>query len=205
MPEAIRMTSTLLGLYAGILGAVHGYFEWMQGAAAPSEVTIYAMGDPCVAGTVWHDCLPAITLLPAFRAAGIATLIFSTAIILWALFGLHRQRSGWIMILLAVAMFVSGGGFVALFVGIVAGFSATRLHNPLRLPRIFAAFWPAILVIYIIWIPAQWLLGYFYNETLLQFTGMAFMFDIALLLLTAISAVAHDFQRKTDAQPAISG
>lgn len=205
MPNAIRLTSILLGLYAGILGAAHGYFELMQGAVSPSEIAIHAMGEPCVAGTVWHDCLPAITLLPTFNAAGITTMIFSAAIILWALFGLHRKRGGWLMMLLAVAMFVSGGGFVALFVGIVAGLSATRLHHPLRLLRLFAALWPAALVVYFIWIPAQWLMGYFFNEMLLQFAGMAFMFDIALLLLTAISAIAHGFQHKTDAQPAISG
>jgi len=204
MRSAIRLTAVLLGVYVAVLGVTHGYFELQQGDVRTEQIAIHAIGSPCEPGTVWHDCLPAMTLLPSFTWAGISSMIVSAALLLWAGFFYSIQRSGWIMLILAIVLLLVGGGFVAMFVGVVAGFVATRLHNPNHLPRFLAFLWPGTLLLYILWIITQWTVGTFFNEWLLSLAGIAFFLDIGLLLLTGLSAIALDFWQQTGAEATVS-
>lgn len=124
-----RVAASTVGIYAGLLGAVHGYFEILQGNVAPDSFVINAIGTPCQADAVWHACLPAITMLPNFLIAGVLTLIISLIILTWAVAFIQRKRGGWILILLAVALLLAGGGFFPPFYGIVAGVIATQVKQ----------------------------------------------------------------------------
>jgi hypothetical protein len=43
MKSATRIAASTLGVYAGLLGMEHGYFETLQGSVAPSGITINAI------------------------------------------------------------------------------------------------------------------------------------------------------------------
>ncbi len=204
MRSAIRITATLLGMYTAILAAGHGLFELRQGNVRIEQIAIHAIGAPCEPGTVWHDCLPALSILPTFTITGTATLLISAAVLAWAGFFSWQQRGGWILLALALALLLVGGGFVAMFVGVVASLLAIQIHQPLPLPRVLAALWPGTLIAYIVWIIAQWTFGTLVNDLLLQFAGAAFLLDLMLLVLTGLSAVAHDFRQKRGAEVAVS-
>jgi hypothetical protein len=45
--NATRITATILGIYAGLLGIAHGYFEVRQGSIPAEGVMIQAIGAPC--------------------------------------------------------------------------------------------------------------------------------------------------------------
>jgi|SRR5450756_107566 len=135
MKSATRVAISTIGVYAGLLGAVHGYFETLQGNVAPSGIAIKAIGPPCQADKVWHACLPAITLVPNFLVAGILAIIISLTIVVWAAAFIQRKNGGLILILLSILMFLVGGGFIPFFTGIIAGVAGTRIKAPMAFSR----------------------------------------------------------------------
>lgn len=42
-----RVAASMVGVYAGLLGAIHGYSEILQGNVAPDSLMINAIGSPC--------------------------------------------------------------------------------------------------------------------------------------------------------------
>ena len=73
--SATRIVATTIGVVAGLLGLEHGYFETLQGNAAPSAALISAIGPPCQPETAWHACEPAFTLVPSFFVTGFLAMI----------------------------------------------------------------------------------------------------------------------------------
>ena len=49
MRSATRIVASFIGIYAGLLGLEHGYFETLQGNVKPSSIVIGAIGSPCQA------------------------------------------------------------------------------------------------------------------------------------------------------------
>jgi len=87
MKKARKIAAAGLGVYAGLVALEHGIFEYVQGRAATPGVVIQAIGPPCEPGAVWHACFPALTLLPTFQVAGMATVLLSAALVLISVFG----------------------------------------------------------------------------------------------------------------------
>src|SRR5258708_16376491 len=117
---ATRVVTSTLGILAGLLGLVHGYLETLQGNVAPSGVFILAMGPPCQANMVWHDCYPPMTILPNFFVTGGLTIIVSLFVILWAAVFVQRQNGGRVLILLSLVQLLVGCGFLFPVVRIMA-------------------------------------------------------------------------------------
>ena len=145
--NAIRITSTGLGIYAGLLGVEHGIFELMQGSIPTNGLLIQAMGPVCQADTAWHACFPAFTILPNFAASGVLATLFGLSVAAWAATCIQLRRGGLVLLLLSVGMFLTGGGFVPLLTGILA--AAAGEHLPLLTqalarpaPRGCRAAWP---------------------------------------------------------------
>ncbi len=67
-----RILATAFGIGAGLLGLEHGFFETQQGSAKPGGLVIHAIGPPCQPHAAWHGCEPALSVIPSFRATGIA-------------------------------------------------------------------------------------------------------------------------------------
>lgn len=192
---AAWVTAAALGVYAGLLGMIHGVCELLQGAGEPEGLVFYAVGPPCEPEAVWHGCLPAMTVLPGLLWAGIATVLASLALILWAVWGKKRHGAG--LIVLSVLLMLAGGGFVAPFAGIMAGIAGMRSgksKSPVGAVRCFLAkMWPWPLCIVLVWLPAGWVFGYFFNEAMLAVSTLLFvLFDILMPVLALWSGLARD-------------
>jgi hypothetical protein len=121
----------------------------------------------------------------------------------WAAVFAGRRRGGRILGALSLLVLLVGGGFVPVFIGLVAAATASRLNTPFGPGgagwRIFSGLWPWPLALMAIWLPGSWLLGYFFGEAMLAAGGLLLLcFDIALPLLAAISAFAQDKHKKED-------
>jgi hypothetical protein len=211
MKRATRTAASTLGVYAGLLGVEHGIFETLQGSTTPDGLMINALGAPCEAETVWHACYPALTVVPNFLISGILAILAGLTVLIWAIAFVQRPRGGLILILLSLVMLPVGGGFVPVFVGVVAGVAGTqigasftrwRAHFPGRFSRFLARLWPWPLAVLVAWVPGSWLLGSLFNQAMLNLSGLLFLlFDLGLPVLTVLSAFARDIQQ-AEIQPA---
>jgi hypothetical protein len=64
--RATKIVASTFGVFAGLLGLDHGYFEALQGNVPPGSIMIHAIGPPCQAARTQNGCEPAITLIPNF-------------------------------------------------------------------------------------------------------------------------------------------
>ena len=107
--NAIRLTTSVLGVYAGLLGIEHGFFELLQGNTVPTSLLIRAMGPPCQPETVWHACFPAMTLIPHMAATGLVAMFVGLSLVGWSLVFIQRKHGGLILIGLSVSLLFVGG------------------------------------------------------------------------------------------------
>ena len=198
--SAIHITSIVVGVYAGLLGILHGIFELVQGSVQVDAVLIQAIGWPCQPETVWHACLPAMTIFPNLRVSGILAVIAGLFTVIWAIAFLQRKRGGLGLLALSVVMLLTGGGFVPVFSGGIAaaaaGSFAVRLdwfNKWSKQLRFLAAFWPGPLVIMALWFPGSWLLGHFFPQAMLAVSGFSFLIlDLGLPVFLVFSSFAYD-------------
>jgi hypothetical protein len=204
MKRATRTTAVLVGVYAGLLGMLHGYLAVNQGHVSTGGILINAIGSPCQPETVYHACFPALTLAPTFLLTGVLALLFGLVMIIWTAGFLQRQGGGVVLMLLSALLLLVGGGFIPFFTGLIAGFAGTRIngnfprrrrHLPEPILDLLSRLWPWSLVAFFFWLLLQILLGAFANAFLLAFGGAALLIELALLLLAVFSAFAADGQR----------
>jgi hypothetical protein len=192
MKNPLRLTTTFLGIYAGLIAIQHGIFEILQGNTALDGLMFNAIGPPCQPEMVWHACFPAMTLIPNLFVTGVAAIVMATTLLLWALFFVQHRYGGWILGILSISLLLVGGGFVPVFIGMVTAVTAGKLDSPVRSGgagwKFFSMLWPWMLVLMALWLPGSWLLGHFFSTAMLSSSGLLFfVFDIGLPVLVAIS------------------
>jgi len=192
--RAAQVTALGMGVYAGLLGIIHGICEMMQGFAAPEGLVFYAIGPPCQPDAVWHGCLPAMTVLPCLFCTGLVTVLIGALMAVWSVFGVRRRGGGIGLLLLSALMLLSGGGFVAPFTGALAGAGALRRGKGQPVEKAYPAkLWPWPLVVLMLWLPAGWILGYFFGQAMLAAGPVLFvLFDILLPVLVVWTGLARD-------------
>jgi hypothetical protein len=199
MKNPLFITTTFLGIYAGLIAIQHGIFEILQGSRAPDDLMFNAIGLPCQPETIWHACFPAMTLIPSLLITGIAAVLVGMGMVIWsALFAGHKQ-GGLTLGLLSLLALLVGGGFVPVFIGMVAAIASRGLSRPLGPSRLvfLSAVWPLPLVLMALWLPGSWLLGHFFSAAMLSAGGVLFfIFDLCLPVLAAILSQAHTEQKK---------
>ena len=201
MRKAGRITASVLGLFAGGASIEHGIYEILRGNLRPEGLMINSMGPPCQPEAVWHRCEPAMTILPSFLITGILAVAIGAFFVLWSLAFVQRKGGGLVLIISSIPMLLFGGGIFPPLIGIVAGAVGTRVgrrsaSNSTRrlgaLVRIASRLWPWTLVVLAGWLLGQWLVGLFFND-LLMGSGFAVpIFIIGLLVLSPLTAMAHD-------------
>jgi hypothetical protein len=198
MRKATKSVATWFGIAAGIAGLEHGYFEIQQGSTRPDGVMIVSMGPPCTAEEVWNACEPAMTIIPNFLVTGVLAVIIGLLILVWSWAFIQRKHGGLVLILLSIALLLFGGGLFPPLIGIVGGMAGTKINKPLtenkqnRVLQFAARLWPWPLVLFIVWVFGQNLVGYFFNEFLLQNMVYGVMLILVLLPLSVYSAYGHD-------------
>jgi hypothetical protein len=196
------VTASLVGAYAGLLGMVHGYFELLQGSIRPDGLIFNAIGEPCRPETVYHACLPAMTIIPNLHLSGILALVVGLVMVIWSTMFVEQRHGGLVLMLISLLLLLVGGGFIPAFTGLIAGAAATRIHSNFRwwerlpggLSHFLAGFWPWLLLAYFLWLATQWLLGIFANEFVLGLGGWPLLVELGLLLTAVISSFAFDIQ-----------
>lgn len=202
MTKALRFTTAFLGLYAGLIAIQHGIFESLQGSRTPGGLIFNAIGPPCQADAVWHACFPAMTLMPNLFVSGIAAILVGLGMAVWGAFWVERKRGGLVLGALSILALLVGGGFVPVFIGLVAATASILGRAPTRPTRLpfLAMLWPWLLALMALWLPGSWLLGYFFGPAMLSVGELLFLvFDIGLPVLAVVSsATLFEQSRKQD-------
>jgi len=112
-----------VGVFAGLLGIVHGFYETQQGSVAPSGVIITAIGNGCQG---FNNCLPAMTVVPNFLYSGILTIILALIVLGWSAVRMQKHRGPLGLVLLSIVLLLVGGGFLPPILGLVAAGVGSR-------------------------------------------------------------------------------
>jgi len=197
MRKATRVVAALFGVFAGFGGPEHGYFEILQGNVRPASLMFPAMGPPCDPAKVWNACEPAVTVVPSLLVTGILATIVGLITMIWAAGFVHKKNGGIVLILLCIALLLVGGGVVPPVIGLIAGMVATRIHAPMNVrpggvSRILAGLWPWPLVAFFVWALGEFVVGYYFNEFLLQNGFLILLLIVGLLVLSIVSGTARD-------------
>jgi hypothetical protein len=208
--DALRVTAAAFGVYAGLLGIEHGFFETLKGNVGTKSTRIMAAGFelPFPFG---HE--PALTLIPNYLATGIAAMIVGLAIIVWSAGYVHRKHGAWVLLLLSVTLLLVGGGFGPISLLIVACFTASGIGGPLNfwrrylpgpLMRWLAALWPWSITAALLWVPGEYAAGQILglkNDHRQILTNLNLMLSypmLALFVLTLFAGFAREAWRRRE-------
>lgn len=138
MRKATRILAAALGVFAGIGGPEHGYFEIKQGNVRPEGLMIASMGPPCDPETIWNACEPAMTVIPSFLVTGIVAALLGILTMIWSANfvtkkrgAIHKGYGSLGLIALSIALLLTGGGIFPPVIGLVGGIVAARINKPI--------------------------------------------------------------------------
>jgi hypothetical protein len=210
MKSATRALVSTLGILMGIAGIEHGIGEILQGNIAPTGIMFPSWPDSAFFRIVGGE--PAMTIVPNLLVTGVLAILFSVTFLVWATLFVHRQNGGLVLILLAIAMLVAGGGIFPPILGIIIGALGTRITAPLnwwrshlsaRLRHFLGTAWSwsfvACLMAWLFLFPGINLLGYFFGVNNPNLTVILILFALGSLLLTTLTGFAYDSQRRAGA------
>lgn len=136
---ASGVTATVFGVLAGIGGMTHGVGEVLQGDTAVEGLALDSWTTGPIARNMGGE--PGITVLPTAFWAGVATLVFATAVIGWSITRVRERGGGVALIILSTGMLLSGGGVGPPLIGILAGVvgrSSSDRPRPKMIDRVSA-------------------------------------------------------------------
>lgn len=193
---AIRLLATVLGVYGGLLGALHGYYEIVQGNQRPTGLVFNALGD-CEPETVAHACYPALTVIPNLALTGGVTLAVGLFSAGFAAVGIGRRHSPQVLFGLAMLLMLVGGGFFPPTYLVLGGALSAYLLRPNKPPmpawsHPLAHLWPAIFIVFWSWIAVRIIFSAALNDTLLAIGPLLVPLEFLSVAAMALSAAAHD-------------
>lgn len=205
MRKATRIIAASFGVFAGFGGLEHGYFEVLQGNVRPESIMIASMGAPCVPEEIWNACEPAMTIIPSFLVTGILAIVLGLMTMVWATAFVQRQQGGTILALLSFGLLLFGGGIFPPVIGIIGGAVGTSINTPLKKQpgpawRILAKVWPWAIVVFFVWLFAQFVIGYFFNEFLMENAVLIPILILGLLVISILAGYGHDIQKHGSAK-----
>ncbi len=207
--SALGWTAGVYGIYAGVLGGEHGFFEALQGNTATAHLRVFAVAWelPFPFG---HE--PAMTLIPNFLATGIAAMLCSLVMIAWSARFIRGKHGGVVLALLSVVLLLVGGGFGPISLLIVSCIAASCIGMPLKtwlsptpsgLIHALARAWPWILLASLLWVPLEFAFGQFFhlqNDHRQSFSNLNLLLSypmLCLFVLTLVSSIAQETERQS--------
>ncbi len=207
--NATRVIVTAIGVFFGIGGMDHGFFEILQGNTPTTGLVINAIGE---AQRFWVEGTePAFTLIPNFLITGILSMMVGLAIIIWSLFFVQTKHGRTVFTGLFILLFLVGGGMGQAFFFIPACAFATRMNKPLTwwkkvLPR---SSWPFLSNLWVVTLTLVILIMSFVLEIAIfgiipgvtdpaqiQDTSMVLFFSAIILnIVTFIAGFGHELLR----------
>ena len=125
MGRTAMVTAKVVGILAGLIGVVHGFYETQQGSVAPGGIIITAIGNGCQG---FNNCLPAMTVVPNYLYSGILTIIVALLVIVWSAVRMRTRRGALGLALLSIVLLLVGGGLLPPLLGLVAAGIGTRMR-----------------------------------------------------------------------------
>jgi hypothetical protein len=149
--SATRVVASALGVFAGISGLDHGYFELLQGDKTTEGLIVQAIGPD---HRFWvHGTEEALTIVPNFLASGILAMATGAALIVLALLFIDRPFGSRAFGLLGALLFLAGGGVAQALLVVMGwvlslriGRQSSRLGH-WHLSRALARHWPVLLAV----------------------------------------------------------
>ena len=197
--NAVRLTASIFGAYAGLLGVEHGFLEMLHGNVAPNSLRI--MASPFeLPFPFGHE--PAMTLIPSFLVTGIAAIVAGLAIVVWSTAFVQRKHGAVVLFWLSIALLLVGGGFGPVSLLIVACVAASRIGEPLTwwrrcLPEVLrgllAKLWPWALGGALLWVPGEFAMGqilHLKNDQRQILSNLNLMLSYPMLVLFALTLIA---------------
>jgi hypothetical protein len=204
MKNATRVFASTFGAIMALAGIEHGIGEVLQGSLAPGGFMFPSWPDSAFFHSLGGE--PAITILPNLLITGALAILFSLALLMWAILFIQRKNGGLVMILLSIAMLLAGGGIFPPVFGVLIGAVATRIHAPVSskvhqldgFRRFLAKLWPwsytACIIAWLSMFPGLALLGYFFGVNNPIVFLVVLFFALGTFLLTVFSGFAYDVQ-----------
>jgi hypothetical protein len=127
MNRATRIVVAVMGAWMGFAGLEHGIGEVLQGGKAPEGIMIRSWPDAPFFRSLNGE--PALTLLPNLLFTGLVAVLISLLFIGWSLFYAHQKNGGKGMMVLAIPMFIFGGGIFPPILGFMIGLAAHLAHR----------------------------------------------------------------------------
>ena len=211
--SATRVVASTIGVFSGLAGIVHGFFEMLQGNVTPSSIVINAIAP---AQRLWPEAtLHAFTIVPNFLVTGILAMIVGLFIVIWAGAFIDKKNGTRVLLLLSIILLLTGGGFGPAFMAIIAALVATQINKPLswwrthlpnNLRNFLVKLWPWALIAYLLFfassvgiaifgIPLVWFFSADITYSILLNLGP--ISDV-LLMGAILTAFAYDIQKQTD-------
>lgn len=218
--QATRIIVSVVGIWCGISGLEHGFFETLQGSAAPDGLLISAIGP---AQRFWPGGTEtAFTVIPNFLITGILAMLASLAVIVWSGWFITRKHGAIVFLLLSTLQFLVGGGFAQIFLVLLVAAAATQIHArlvwfrtlfPGRIRRCLGALWLWLLLFLVLSLFGAMIIaifGYFPllsnlfdlgSDTLHGFLITLGYTMLGLLPLTILAGLASDAERQVFYHP----
>jgi len=203
--SAARIMASTFGFLSGLGGITHGIGEILQGNVTPSGIVIYSWTQGPIATNMGGE--PTMTIVPNVLVAGLFTIIFSLATIVWSVVFVQRKHGGLALILLSIAMLLVGGGFAPPILGILAGVAGLGINAhtwwgtrlPINIQHFLAKSWPWVygicLINGIFLVVGSIILVYFFELNNPNLFVNSFLFTIVSVLLSIFSGAAYDIQK----------
>ena len=124
----VRLVVASFAILCGVTGVMAGCFEISQGNKETDGFVITTIEpDHALAGELTYF---AVTVIPNLMLTGIAAIIVSTIVVVWAVFFVEKSHGPLILLGLFVAQTLVGGGWV-LDMAIITVVLAARIGKPL--------------------------------------------------------------------------
>jgi hypothetical protein len=203
MRNATRITVSTFGVLMGLAGLEHGIGEILQGNTAPSGIMFPSWPKSEFFRIVAGE--PAMSIIPSLLVTGILACLVSLMYLLCATRFVERKHAGQVLILLAIAMLLAGGGMFPPVIGIFIGALATRINHSaaatrtrpvadvrIRLGKAWPWCFAACFIGWLLLFPGANLLGYFFGVNDPNLATSLIAFALGSLLLTVVAGLMHD-------------
>jgi hypothetical protein len=214
--HATRIIVSTVGIFCGISGLEHGFFETLQGNTTPDGLLISAIGP---ANRFWPGGTEtALTVIPNFFITGILAMLASLAVIIWSAAFIHKKLGAAVFLLLSIFQFLVGGGFAQIFLVIMASAAASQINSlwngwrvllPGILRRSLAKLWLSLLILFALSFSCAIFVAIFgYIPIVSSLFGLSandltgFLFGLGysmlgLLLVTVLAGFARDVESQS--------
>lgn len=209
MRSAARVSISTFSVIMAMAGIEHGIGEILQGSVAPPGMVFPSWPEAGFFRVVAGE--PAMTILPNLLVTGILAVLFSLAYVIWALWFSERKRSVIILILLALAMLLFGGGLFPPVLAMLLALPGAHVgpltawfhdHLPQGLLRILKTAWLWSYAISILaWLclcPGINILAHFYGIENPDLTLIVLVSALATLISTILCGLGYDAYRRIE-------